>query len=122
MSDQQRGHEAIVCIQDLLGNGSDEERWPPGVKDTDALRAYVAKLQADAKHWREEADGYQSCVKAAQDDPQSRTIVSVHVGGGVMRIYGPTPNREIAMGETVAQYLKILQIMVEHEREKDKKP
>lgn len=42
------------AVHAILGNGSDEERWPPGVEDHVALRTYVAKLEAARPHPEEQ--------------------------------------------------------------------
>lgn len=39
-------HAAVVAIQDALGNGIDEDAWPPGTPYTVALARYVDGLRA----------------------------------------------------------------------------
>lgn len=45
-----------IAIDDILGNGSDEERWPPGAERTVALREYVARLEAEIARLRAQVD------------------------------------------------------------------
>lgn len=112
--------EAVGVVYATDGRAVEPGPIEDVVRAIKAAEARAERAEADAKRWKEEAEGYQSCVRAAQDDPQSRTIVSVILGEGCMRIYGPTPDREIAMGEAVAQYIELLQVMAKHQREKER--
>ncbi len=47
------GAELIDTAHRILGNGSDEIRWPPGTADHVALEAYMKSLQAGAEGDRE---------------------------------------------------------------------
>ena len=57
-----------------------------------------------------EVAGYQRIAKEAMD-AEGKTVVILVQNGGEMRCYGPTPERELAFAETVARWLKLLDVV-----------
>lgn len=67
-----------------------------------ALQDRIAVLE-------KEVAGYQRIAKEASET-EHKTVVLANIEGQEIRIYGPTPDREKAFGETVVEYLKLLQV------------
>jgi hypothetical protein len=40
--------DLIAAVHEILGNGADEKRWPPGMDDHEALWRYVDYLRAES--------------------------------------------------------------------------
>lgn len=48
-------NDLVTTVHEILGHGSDEVRWPPGMEDHEALRRYVASLAGAAPNGVREA-------------------------------------------------------------------
>lgn len=57
-----------------------------------------------------EVAGYQRVAKEVME-AEGKTVVILVQNGGEMRCYGPTPERETAFAETVARWLKLLDVV-----------
>lgn len=59
----------------------------------------------------QEVAGYQRLLKEASEEPEHKTVVMLVMGKSETRIYGPTPDREREMAETVARWLKTVGVV-----------
>lgn len=65
-----------------------------------------------------EVDGYKRAVQAAAET-DGKTVVVLVWEGSVMKVFGPTPDREQAFAETVARWIKLVQVVSDDLQVKD---
>lgn len=92
-SEHKRG---LAAIQEVLGNGADEQAWPPGTHYADALGPYVDSLHAEIARIRKL--GIESC--------ENVPVHSINIEGGAVEVNTLPPHWAMrAMGASFLESL-----------------
>lgn len=106
-SEHKRG---LAAIQEVLGNGADEQAWPPGTHYADALGPYVDRLFAEIRGLRDDVKYAEAEVdrlrKLGIESCENVPVHSINIEGGACEINTMPPHWALrAMGASFLESL-----------------